>query len=108
MLDEIENFCRLELLMYIYSVKFNVRRDRKFLSIGAVNKPLFRIFDYETFNSSLGLKADNMPTPVFGCGETYQSCFTTDFAKISSNKELFCCGCVDGGTRIYSLETKNN
>jgi WD40 repeat protein len=93
---------------YIYSVKFNVRRDRKFLSIGAVNKPLFRIFDYETFNSSLGLKADNMPTPIFGCGETYQSCFTTDFAKISSNKELFCCGCVDGGTRIYSLETKNN
>ena len=93
---------------YIYSVKFNVRRDRKFLSIGAVNKPLFRIFDYETFNSSIGLKNDNMPTPVLGCGETFQSCFTTDFAKISSNKELFCCGCVDGGTRIYSLETKNN
>ena len=93
---------------YIYSVKFNVRRDRKFLSIGAVNKPLFRIFDYETFNSSMGLKNDNMPTPVLGCGETFQSCFTTDFAKISSNKELFCCGCVDGGTRIYSLETKNN
>ena len=93
---------------YIYSVKFNVRRDRKFLSIGAVNKPLFRIFDYETFNSSVGLKADNMPTPILGCGETFQSCFTTDFAKISSYKELFCCGCVDGGTRIYSLETKNN
>ena len=83
---------------YIYSVKFNVRRDRKFLSIGAVN----------TFNSSVGLKADNMPTPILGCGETFQSCFTTDFAKISSYKELFCCGCVDGGTRIYSLETKNN
>ena len=93
---------------YIYSVKFNVRRDRKFLSIGAVNKPLFRIFDYETFNSSIGLKNDNMPTPVLGCGETFQSCFTTDFAKISSNNELFCCGCVDGGTRVYSLETKNN
>ena len=93
---------------YIYSVKFNVRKDRKFLSIGAVNKPLFRIFDYETFNSSKGLKDDNMPTPVLGCGETFQSCYTTDFAKVGSSRELFCCGCVDGGTRVYSFEAKNN
>ena len=92
---------------YIYSVKFNVRKDRKFLSVGAVNKPLFRIFDMNTFNSSSGLKPDNMPTPIFGCGEIYQSCFTTDFAKIGTTKELYCCGCIDGGARIYTLETKS-
>ena len=92
---------------YIYSVKFNVRKDRKYLSVGAVNKPLFRLFDMETFNSSLGLKPDNLPTPILGCGEVYQSCFSTDFAKIGSNKELYCCGCVDGGTRVYLFETKS-
>ena len=59
-------------------------------------------------NELVMVKADNVPTPIFGCGETFKSCFTTDFTKISSKKELFCCGCVDGGTRIYELETKNN
>ena len=92
---------------YIYSVKFNVRKDRKFLSVGAVNKPLFRIFDMNSFNSYDGLKETNVPTPILGSGENYQACFSTDFAKISSNKELFCCGCIDGGSRIYYLETKS-
>lgn len=91
---------------YIYSVKFNTRKDRKFLAVGAVNKPLFRIFDMNSFNSEIGLKPGNEPTPIIGSGEVYNSCFTMDFVKMSSNKELFCCGCGDGGTRIYNLETK--
>ena len=92
---------------YIYSVKFNCRKDRKFLGVGAVNNPLFRIFDMSTFNSEKGKKNDNLPTPIFGCGEVYQSCFTTDFAKIGTTKEIYCCGCGDGGTRVYLLETKS-
>lgn len=92
---------------YIYSVKFNKRKDRKFLGVGAVNKPLFRVFDMKPFNSEIGLKDGNEPKSILGVGEPYYSCFTVDFAKISSRKELFCCGCGDGGTRVYELETKS-
>ena len=92
---------------YIYSVKFNQRKDRKFLSIGAVNQPLFRIFDMSTFNSEDRKKTKNFPTPIFGCGENYKPCFTTDWVKIGTTKELFCCGCGDGGTRVYTIQTKS-
>lgn len=92
---------------YIYSVKFNIRNDKKLLCIGGVNQPLFRIYNMDTFNYEAGIKDGNKPTPLFGSGESYSSCYTTDFVKISNNKEFLCAGCSDGGSRIYSLETQN-
>ena len=92
---------------YIYSVKFNKTRDNKYLAVSGVNKPLFSIFNMNTFNLEQGLKEYNKPSPILGVGENYSPCFTTDFVKLENNRELFCCGCGDGGTRIYNFNIKN-
>lgn len=88
---------------YIYSVKFNTRKDKQFLAVAGVNKPLYRIFDMNTFKKT---EKTSKPEPAFGSGETFSSAYTCDFVKVSNNKELFCCGCGDGGTRVFSLEAK--
>ena len=92
---------------YIYSVKFNKTRDNKYLAVSGVNKPLFSIFNMNTFKLEQGLKEYNKPSPILGVGENYSPCFTTDFVKLENNRELFCCGCGDGGTRIYNFNIKN-
>ena len=92
---------------YIYSVKFNKTRDNKYLAVSGVNKPLFSIFNMNTFKLEQGLKEYNKPSPILGVGEDYSPCFTTDFVKLENNRELFCCGCGDGGTRIYNFNIKN-
>lgn len=95
---------KINMPTYIYCVKFNQRRDQRYLCVGGVNKPLFRVFNMNNFKPDLGLKEDNIPQPIFGSGESYSACFTCDFVKVSNNKDLLCCGCSDGGTRIYTLE----
>ena len=91
---------------YIYSLKFNKAKD-KYLAVSGVNKPLFSIFNMNTFKYEQGLKEYNRPSPILGSDESYSPCFTTDFVKINNNKELFCCGCGDGGTRVYNFNIKN-
>ena len=92
---------------YIYSVKFNKSRDNKYLAVSGVNKPLFSIFNMNTFKLEQGLKDNNKPSPVLGAEENFSPCFTTDFVKLENNRELFCCGCGDGGARIYNFNIKN-
>ena len=92
---------------YIYSVKFNKSKDNKYLAVAGVNKPLFSIFNMDTFKFEDGLKDTNRPTPILGTGETYSPCYTTDFAKVNDNREIFCCGCGDGGARLYNFNIKN-
>ena len=92
---------------YIYSVKFNKGTDNKYLAVSGVNKPLFSVFNMNTFKLEQGLKEYNRPSPILGSDESYSPCFTTDFVKINNNKELFCCGCGDGGTRVYNFNIKN-
>ena len=92
---------------YIYSVKFNKTRDNKYLAVAGVNKPLFSIFNMNTFKLEQGLKENNMPSPILGTGDNFSPCFTTDFVKVSNNREWFCCGCGDGGTRVYNFNIKN-
>ena len=92
---------------YIYSLKFNKAKDNKYLAVSGVNKPLFSIFNMNTFKYEQGLKEYNRPSPILGSDESYSPCFTTDFVKINNNKELFCCGCGDGGTRVYNFNIKN-
>ena len=92
---------------YIYSVKFNKNRDNKYLTVAGVNKPLFTVFNMNTFKLEQGLKDNNRPTPILGTGEKYHSCFTTDFVKVNNNRELFCCGLGDGGARVYNFNMKN-
>ena len=92
---------------YIYSVKFNKGTDNKYLAVSGVNKPLFSVFNMNTFKLEQGLKEYNRPSPILGADESYSPCFTTDFVKINNNKELFCCGCGDGGTRVYNFNIKN-
>ena len=92
---------------YIYSVKFNKTRDNKYLAVSGVNKPLFSIFNMNTFKLEQGIKDNNMPTPILGIEEKFSPCFTTDFVKIENNRELFCCGCGDGGTRVYNFNIKS-
>ena len=87
---------------YIYSVKFN-KNSNKYLAVAGVNRPLFSIFNMNTFRLEQGLKDLNRPTPILGTGDNFSSCFTTDFVKLSNNRELFCCGCGDGGARIYNF-----
>ena len=91
---------------YIYSVKFNKSKDNKYLAVSGVNKPLFSVFNMNTFKYEQGLKEYNRPTPILGSDESYSPCFTTDFVRINNNKELFCCGCGDGGTRVYNFNIK--
>jgi WD40 repeat protein len=91
---------------YIYSVKFN-KTSNKYLAVAGVNKPLFSIFNMNTFKYEQGLKDLNRPTPILGTGDNFSSCFTTDFVKLSNNRELFCCGCGDGGARIYNFNINN-
>jgi WD40 repeat protein len=92
---------------YIYSVKFNKGTDNKYLAVSGVNKPLFSVFNMNTFKYEQGLKEYNRPTPIIGSDESYSPCFTTDFVKINNNRELFCCGCGDGGARVYNFNIKN-
>ena len=92
---------------YIYSVKFNKGTDNKYLAVSGVNKPLFSVFNMNTFKLEQGLKEYNRPSPILGSDESYSPCFTTDFVKIENNREMFCCGCGDGGTRIYNFNIKN-
>ena len=92
---------------YIYSVKFNKSRDNKYLAVSGVNKPLFSIFNMNTFKLEQGLKDNNKPSPILGAEENFSPCFTTDFVKLENNRELFCCGCGDGGARIYNFNIKN-
>ena len=40
-------------------------------------------------------------------GKCRSPCFTTDFVKINNNNEWFCCGCGDGGARIYNFNIKS-
>ena len=61
----------------------------------------------DTFKFEDGLKDTNRPTPILGTGETYSPCYTTDFAKVNDNREIFCCGCGDGGARLYNFNIKN-
>ena len=91
---------------YIYSVKFN-KTSNKYLAVAGVNKPLFSIFNMNTFKYEQGLKDLNRPIPILGTGDNFSSCFTTDFVKLSNNRELFCCGCGDGGARIYNFNINN-
>ena len=91
---------------YIYSVKFN-KNSNKFLTVSGVNKPLFSVFNMNTFKLEQGLKEYNKPNPILGTEDNYSPCFTTDFVKINNSKELFCCGCGDGGTRVYNFNIKN-
>ena len=91
---------------YIYSVKFNKGTDNKYLAVSGVNKPLFSVFNMNTFKLEQGLKEYNRPSPILGADESYSPCFTTDFVRINNNKELFCCGCGDGGTRVYNFNIK--
>ena len=91
---------------YIYSVKFNKSKDNKYLAVSGVNKPLFSVFNMNTFKYEQGLKEYNRPTPILGSDESYSPCFTTDFVRINNNKELFCYGCGDGGTRVYNFNIK--
>ena len=93
---------------YIYSVKFNKNRDPKYLAIAGVNKPLFSIFNMNTFKLEQGLKDSNNPNPILGSEEGFSPCYTIDFVKINNNRELFCCGCGDGGTRVYNFNINNN
>jgi WD40 repeat protein len=111
---------------YIYSCKFNTRKDLKLFSVGGVNKNMFRIFDIDKFNFTNKKKKkkddsddeeevvvkpvaleSNEPVPIFGDKEMKVSCFCTDWVKISQRKEYFATGCNDGGIRIYSIESKN-
>ena len=92
---------------YIYSVKFNKNKDNKYLTVAGVNKPLFTVFNMDTFRLEQGLKDNNRPNPVFGTGDNFSPCFTTDFVKINNNNEWFCCGCGDGGARIYNFNIKS-
>ena len=92
---------------YIYSVKFNKNKDNKYLTVAGVNKPLFSVFNMNTFRFEQGLKDFNRPNPVFGTGDNFSPCFTTDFVKINNNNEWFCCGCGDGGARIYNFNMKS-
>lgn len=41
---------------YIYSVKFNKSKDNKYLAVSGVNKPLFSVFNMNTFKYEQGLK----------------------------------------------------
>ena len=128
---------------YIYSVKFNQRRDQRMFAVGGVNNHMFRIFDMETFNVYHGKNApfniwlntnneqndnqeegeknenvnnnnnvveeenyvddNNRPMPLFANKEPKYGVYSCDFVKIRDKKELFACGCSDGGVRIYSL-----
>ena len=92
---------------YIYSVKFNQNKDYKFLTVAGVNKPLFSVFNMSTFKLEQGLKDFNRPAPLYGTNDNFSPCFTTDFVKINNNSELFCCGCGDGGARLYNFNIKN-
>ena len=91
---------------YIYSVKFN-KTSNKYLAVAGVNKPLFSVFNMSTFKLEQGLKEYNKPSPIFGTEDNFSPCFTTDFVKLDNNRELFCCGCGDGGTRLYNFNIKN-
>ena len=75
--------------------------------VAGVNKPLFSIFNMKTFKLEQGLKDLKRPTPILGTGDNFSSCFTIDFVKLSNNRELFCCGCGDGGARIYNFNINN-
>jgi hypothetical protein len=88
---------------YIYSVKFNKSKDNKYLTVAGVNKPLFSIFNMNTFKLEQGFKDNNLPTPLLGNGDEFSACYTTDFCKIENNRELMCCGCGDGGVRLYNF-----
>lgn len=92
---------------YIYSVKFNKNKDHKYLTVAGVNKPLFTVFNMDTFRLEQGLKDNNRPNPVYGTGDNFSPCFTTDIVKYSNNTEWFCCGCGDGGARIYNFNYKS-
>jgi WD40 repeat protein len=109
---------------YIYSCKFNIRKDLKLFSVGGVNKNMFRIFDIDNFNftnqkrkkkeedededEEIEVKpvASTEPNPIFGDKEMKVSCFCTDWVRISQKKEYFATGCNDGGIRVYSVESK--
>ena len=126
---------------YIYSVKFNQRKDQKVFAVGGVNNNLFRIFDLDTFNVYHGKNApfniwinnnqeegkededknnninnenkeeeqedyvddNNRPWPLFGNKEPKFGVYSMDFVRVRDRRELFACGCSDGGIRIYSL-----
>ena len=60
-----------------------------------------------TFKLEQGLKDFNRPNPLYGTNDNFSACFTTDFVKINNNSELLCCGCGDGGARIYNFNIKN-
>ena len=73
----------------MYSVKYNKNRDNKFLAVAGVNKPLFIIFNMNTFKFEQGLKEYNKPSPILGTGDNFSPCFS--------------CGCGDGRARIYNF-----
>ena len=91
---------------YIHTLRFSKRRDRKFLSVGAGNGGLFRLFDMNTFSFDKGLNENNVPKVTFGNKDKYDDVFSSDWIKLDSKHELYACGCGDGGIRLYSLEGK--
>ena len=46
---------------------------------------------------------NNRPWPLFGNKEPRFGVYSTDFVRVRDKRELFACGCSDGGVRIYSL-----
>ena len=91
---------------YIHTLKFNKRRDRKILAVGAGNTGLFRVFDMSAYNNYKGISDDNQPTVIYGNSSNFDDVFSSDWAKIDSKHELYACGCGDGGVRVYSYEGK--
>ena len=81
---------------YIYSVKFSPGREVKRFAVAGVNKPLYRIFEWEDVNKP---KAVVMPN------EWYSPSYSVDFVKIpGGKKELMVCGCGDGGARVFAMD----
>lgn len=97
---------------YIYSAKFDCFSDsHKLFGIGGINKNLYRLFDFNSFNPiSYKNKEegynDNTPFPIYGSTELNSSCYSIDFYKFANNKEYMAIGCGDGGIRLFII-TKN-
>lgn len=96
---------------YLYCAKFDALTEPgKLFGVGGVNRNLFRIYDWNGFNSAVATnrKEDepvpNMPIPIMGSDILKSACYTMDFYKISNKKEYLAYGCGDGGVRLLTLE----
>ena len=62
------------------------------------NKNVGNVVDEENY-----VDDNNRPMLLFANKEPKFGVYSCDFVKIRDKKELFACGCSDGGVRIYSL-----